>query len=80
MDVNKPKYFINVPKVKGKMAEKGYNITAFSQAIGVNRNTLTSYFENPSTIPYGKLSLMASILCDDTSECMSLFLHRTDRR
>lgn len=66
-------YQFNVPKVKGKMVEKGYNLTSFSSAIGVNRNTLASYFENPATIPYGKLSLMASILCDDTKECMSLF-------
>jgi hypothetical protein len=66
-------YQVNVPKVKGKMAEKGYNITTLSHSLGVNRNTLSSYFENPATIPYGKLSLMASILCDDTNECMSLF-------
>lgn len=66
-------YAVNIPKVKGKMVEKGYNITSLSQVLGVNRNTLTSYFENPATIPYGKLSKLAAFLCDDADECMSLF-------
>ncbi len=66
-------YQVNIRKVRGKMVEKGYNITTLAQSLQVNRNTLSSYFDNPATIPYGKLSKMADLLCDTASEFMDLF-------
>lgn len=66
-------YTVDVPKVKGKMGEKGYNISSLSRKINVNRNTLTNYFNNPGAIPYEKLSAMASLLCDDSAECAKIF-------
>lgn len=66
-------YSVDVPRVKGKMAEHGYNITTFANKVGVSRNTMSSYLSNPKTIPYDKLSLMAATLCDGSDEAASIF-------
>lgn len=66
-------YTVNVPRLKGKMAERGYNITTLSHELGVTRNTLSSYLANPKTIPYDKISLMATILCDNSQEAAEIF-------
>lgn len=66
-------YTVDIPKLRGKMGEKGYNITSLSQKIGVNRNTMSSYLEHPATIPYGKIAALAEILCDTRQECVDVF-------
>lgn len=66
-------YCVNVPRVKGKMAEKGYNLTSMSEELGVARNTFTGYLHNPGTIPYRVLARMAHLLCDNQHEAMDLF-------
>lgn len=66
-------YSVDIPRVKGKMAERGYNITTFANKLGVSRNTMSSYLSNPKTIPYDKLSLMAEMLCDGNEEAASIF-------
>lgn len=66
-------YTVNIPRVKGKMAEHGYNITTFARELGVSRNTLSSYLSNPATIPYDKVSRIAELLCDDTDEAAAIF-------
>ncbi len=66
-------YYVDIPKVKGKMSEKGYNITSLAAVVGVNRNTMASYLSNPSTIPQCKLSVMASVLCDTATEATEIF-------
>ena len=71
--------FVDVPKVRGKMAEKGYNITSLSDLLGINRNTLTLYLETPGKMPYGVVSKMAEILCDDPNDAISIFF-ATDLR
>ena len=48
--------FVDVPKVRGKMAEKGYTITSLADILGINRNTLSLYLENPDKIPYGVIA------------------------
>lgn len=65
--------FVDVPKVRGKMAEKGYTITSLSQVLGISRNTLTTYLETPSKMPYGVVSKMAEILCDTSSDATTIF-------
>ena len=57
-------YSVDTPKIRGKMSERGYTITSLAKQIGINRNTLSSYLEAPENIPYGKLSIMAELLCD----------------
>lgn len=66
-------YWVDIPRVKGKMAECGYNITTFAQEIGVSRNTMSSYLANPKTIPYDKLATMAELLCDSKHEAAQIF-------
>lgn len=70
-------YSVDTPKIRGKMSERGYTITSLAKQIGINRNTLSSYLEAPENIPYGKLSIMAELLCDTPDEASSIFLIRT---
>ena len=70
-------YSVNIPRVKGKMAERGYNITTLAHELGISRNTLSSYLSNPATMPYDKMSRIAELLCDDASEAANIFLHQT---
>lgn len=64
---------VDVPKVRGKMAERGYTITSFSNALGVDRNTLSTYLKSPEKMPYSVVSDMADILCDTKDEAISIF-------
>lgn len=64
---------IDVPRVRGKMAEKGYNITSLSGMLKINRNTLSAYLDDPQKMPYGVLSELAAILCDTPEEAKAIF-------
>ena len=65
-----PVVHINVNRVYGKMAEKRYTNTSLSKFLGINRNTLASYFKEPQRMPY---DVMASVLCDSPSEAVEIF-------
>lgn len=65
--------FVDVPKVRGKMAEKGYTITSLADILGINRNTLSLYLENPDKIPYGVIAKMADVLCDTPQNAAEIF-------
>ncbi len=64
---------VDVPKVRGKMAEKGYNITSISKLLGISRMTMSDYLKSPGKIPYSTISKLASILCDDSAEAVNIF-------
>lgn len=64
---------IDIPKVKGKMAERGFTITSLAEKLGINRNTLASYLETPAKMPYLVVSDMAEALCDSTEEANAIF-------
>ena len=64
---------IDVPKVQDKMAERGYNVTSLSNHLGISRGTLKSYLENPEKTPYGVISEMATVLCDNSQEAAAIF-------
>ena len=64
---------VDVPKVRGKMAERGYTITSLSHRLGINRNTLSTYLEMPSKMPYDVISNMADALCDSADEAVAIF-------
>lgn len=64
---------IDVHKVRGKMAERGFNIMSMSNRLGISRNTLSSYLENPAKTPYSIVSSMADILCDTKEEATNIF-------
>lgn len=67
---------VDVPKVKGKMAEKGFSITSFANALGVSRNTLSNYLDCPRRIPYSVISAMADLLCDTPEEASCIFCYK----
>lgn len=71
---------IDVRKVKGKMAERGFSITSLAEKLGINRNTLSSYLETPEKTPYSVVSDMASVLCDTTEEASSIFFAQDLRK
>lgn len=64
---------INVPKVRGKMAERGFSVTSLAKALSISRNTLSSYLEHPEKIPYITLRGMAGLLCDSPDEATAIF-------
>ena len=65
--------YVDVPKVRGKMAERGYTVTSMSDQLGINRNTLATYLEKPSKMPYKVISNMADVLCDTADEAAAIF-------
>lgn len=78
---------VDVNKVRGKMAEKGFTISSLSKSLGINRNTLTSYFDTPEKMPYGIVSGLADTLFDDLNEASRILFceeltqnERIDRR
>ena len=64
---------IDIPKVKGKMAERGFTITSLSAKLGISRNTLSSYLDAPEKIPYYIVAAMADALCETPAEACSIF-------
>lgn len=64
---------VDVPKVRGKMAERGYTVTSMSGRLGIDRNTLATYLKRPDRMPYKVISNMADVLCDTTDEAASIF-------
>ena len=64
---------MDVQKLKGKMAEKNYSITSLAQALGISRNTLSSYLNSPGKIPYETIKKMADLLCDSADDAMQIF-------
>ena len=64
---------IDVPKLRGKMVEKGFTITSMAEKLGINRNTLSSYLETPEKTPYIVVSNLAEMLCDTVEEANSIF-------
>ena len=65
--------YIDVRRVRGKMAEKEYTISQLAEKLGINRNTLSTYLETPEKMPYHIVSSMAEILCDSSEEANSIF-------
>lgn len=71
---------VDVPKVRGKMAERGYTVTSMSGRLGIDRNTLAAYLKRPDKMPYKVISDMADVLCDTTDEAASIFFAPDLRR
>lgn len=67
-------YTVAVSKLRGKMAEKGYKLEGFAKELGITRNTLHTYMQQPGRIPMKTVSKMAELLCDSTDEARAIFL------
>lgn len=65
-------FYMDVPKIKGKMGEKGYNTTTLAKALGISRNTLSSYLAEPDKFPYDILEKLAVILFDNVEEARKI--------
>lgn len=65
--------FVDIPKVRGKMAERGFNITSMSKNLGISRETFANYLKEPGKIPYTVLASMADMLCDTQDEAAKIF-------
>lgn len=66
-------YIVNVEKLVGRIAEKGYTKSSFAKEIGIGRDTLRSYLKDYKKIPYEILSKMASVLECNENEAMIIF-------
>lgn len=66
-------YTVNIPKVRGKMAEKCYTITDLAKKLNIDRNTLAKYLANPGKMPYNVVAIMADLLCDTRQEAEQIF-------
>lgn len=66
-------FTVDVPKVRGRMAEKGYTLSSLSEELGINRATLAGYLSNPSKIPYHALNKMALLLCEGPEDAETIF-------
>lgn len=64
---------VDIPKVRGKMAEKGYTIGSLAEKLEVDRNTMSGYLKNPDKMPYAIVSRMSDLLCDNSEEASSIF-------
>lgn len=68
-------YTVNISKIKGKMGEKGYNITSLASELNINRNTLASYFEQPKKMSYDVVARLATLLCESEDEAAAIFFN-----
>lgn len=70
--------YINIPKVRGKMVERGYTVCALSKKLDICRNTLYTYLEKPEKMPYEIVAHMADLLCDTREEAAAIFFASDD--
>ena len=66
-------FAVDVPKLRGKIAERGFNLTGLAKEIGVDRNTLSKYLRTPEKMPIGILDALTKALCDTPEEVRSIF-------
>lgn len=66
-------YAVNVEKLIGKIAEKGFTKSSFAGEIGVCRDTLRSYLRDYKKIPYDVLTRMAAVLECNEDDAMAIF-------
>lgn len=66
-------FYIDIPKLLGKIAEAGYNKASFARALGINRNTLRKYLKYYNKMPYDVIIDMARLLNCTAEEAYSIF-------
>lgn len=66
-------FHVDVPRVRGKIAEKGMTVTSVAERANISRNTLANYLENPEKMPYSMIILLANMLCSDEAEAEAIF-------
>lgn len=66
-------YSVNVPKLEGRIKEKGFNYSSFALALGITRETLRSYLNDYTKMPYRIINLMAVVLDCTKEEAVAIF-------
>lgn len=66
-------YEINVSKLIGKIAEKGYTKKSFAKAMGISEPTFFRYINNPTCIPYWFIVKSVELLCETFDEARIIF-------
>lgn len=66
---------VNVAKLRGKIAEKGYTINSLAKEIGVSKSTLYRKFAaEGDTFTIGEAGAIAKSLALDATEAQEIFL------
>ena len=66
-------YSINISKLIGKIAEKGYSKKSFARAAGVSVPTFFRYLKEPDNMPYWFIVKCSELLCDTLEEVKLIF-------
>jgi DNA-binding XRE family transcriptional regulator len=66
---------MNIPKLKGKMVEMGYNVETFATQIGVDRSTLYRKLECGEKISIGEAQRMKDVLSLSNEEVSAIFFN-----
>jgi hypothetical protein len=66
---------MNIPKLKGKMVEMGYNVETFATQIGIDRSTLYRKLECGEKISIGEAQRMKDVLSLSNEEVSAIFFN-----
>lgn len=67
------RYSINIIAIKGKQGQLGVSNSKLAKEIGINRNTLATYYKHPEKMPFEVISKIAEILDIKVEEARSIF-------
>ncbi len=69
-------YTIDIASLRGCQAKKGLSNIEFAKKLGIHRNTLTFYYENPMKMPYGIIDKMIAVLGLTGKEATEIFFNK----
>ena len=69
-------YVINVSEWKGKIASRDMSKMAYAKKLGISRNTLQAYFEDPSKVPYKIITKSIEGLGLSDDEARAVFFNK----
>lgn len=69
-------YTIDTASLKGYQAKRGLSNIEFARRLGIHRNTLTLYYENPKKMPYGVIDKMIRVLELTNEEATDVFFNK----
>ena len=64
---------MNIPKLKGKMVERGINVETLAAKIGINRSTLYRKLESGEKFTVGEAQTIKEVLNLDKDEAVAIF-------
>ena len=73
LNISKGGIDMDVQKLKGKIVEKGMNVEAVAEQIGVDRSSLYRKLNNFEKITIGEANRLKDVLCLSDEEAKSIF-------